>query len=205
MDYLDYARQAEWNGPKSQQSPVDLPTTTATMKVSEQPITINFTGTSPLKKDCQVHGGQFHGTGTLTWQGTTYQFRRVHFHDGSEHLIDGQAHAMEMHFVFEGPNEANLVLARFGEVSPTGFDLIKVLNETATSKDLNQLFTSPSPYFAYVGSLTTPPLSPHVQWLVLTTPISITPASLRQLHVAFPENHRACQPILLGTEITLYQ
>lgn len=67
MDYLDYARQAEWNGPKSQQSPVDLPTTTATMKVSEQPITINFTGTSPLKKDCQVHGDQFHGTGTLTW------------------------------------------------------------------------------------------------------------------------------------------
>ena len=205
MEYLDYAKQASWDGPKSQQSPIDLPTSISSEARSEVPITINFTGTPPLKKDMQVHGDQFYGTGTLTWHGTTYQFQRVHFHDGSEHLIKGKAHAMEMHFVFQGPNGENLVLARFGEVNPAGFDLTKVLAETATSADLNQLFTSPSPYFAYVGSLTTPLLSPNVQWLVLTMPVTITPASLSQLHVTFPENHRVCQPILQETKITLYQ
>jgi carbonic anhydrase len=48
----------------------------------------------------------------------------------------------------------------------------------------------------YTGSLTTPPYTTGVRWIVLTTPIELSPAQITAFRALFPEgNARAVQPL----------
>jgi carbonic anhydrase len=46
------------------------------------------------------------------------------------------------------------------------------------------------PYFEYLGSLTTPPCSENVTWIVAATPQHISNAQIEQFHRAYPMNAR---------------
>jgi carbonic anhydrase len=50
-------------------------------------------------------------------------------------------------------------------------------------------------YFAYAGSLTTPPCSEGVRWNVLRTPIAASPAQIAALREALGSSSRHVQPI----------
>jgi carbonic anhydrase len=118
---------------------------------------------------------------------------------GSEHTVNGKSYAAELHFVhwntslFKSPAEAMpndnglAVLGVFLEIgSETNEELEKVLSQidkiifkgdkTDIAQDLNieKLLPENRSFWTYLGSLTTPPLSESVTWIVFSNPIKCT-------------------------------
>ena len=50
---------------------------------------------------------------TITHEGSTYEFKQMHFHTPSEHLIDGITYPMEMHIVNELVGEQGENVAKY--------------------------------------------------------------------------------------------
>ena len=127
----------------------------------------------------------------LRQNGRTYTLRQFHFHDPSEHHIDGKVYPMEMHLVHQNDNghivvvgvlmtlgEKNLVFSEVGKgvQQHTGHRLPVRGEEVVTNLTINLMNLLPknTHHFSYHGSLTTPPCSEGVQWIVLKTPIEIS-------------------------------
>ena len=50
-------------------------------------------------------------------------------------------------------------------------------------------------YYRYDGSLTTPPCSEGVKWIVLTTPIEMSEAQIAAFKAIIHDNNRPVQPL----------
>ena len=120
-----------------------------------------------------------------------YDLLQFHFHDPSEHTLDGAAYPMEAHLVHQDPETGELVVvAVFLEVGEENSTLAKIwpqIPEPAAETiaiagievDATDLLPRhPDRYYQYRGSLTTPPCTEAVSWIVMETPITL---SARQL------------------------
>lgn len=126
----------------------------------------------------------------ITVEGKRYQFRQFHFHYPSEHEIDGKQYPMEMHLVHKEEGSNNLaVLGIFLEESGTSNEFLqKVLSEipseeaqevtTEVQINLSDYIPPSQVHYTYIGSLTTPPCTVGVDWIIFREPI---PASREQL------------------------
>jgi carbonic anhydrase len=59
--------------------------------------------------------------------------------------------------------------------------------------DPNDLLPQDRRYYTYMGSLTTPPCSEGVQWLVMRQPVSATPEQIEIFSRMYPMNARPLQ------------
>lgn len=136
----------------------------------------------------------------------TFRLLQIHFHEPSEHTIDGIRYPVEMHLVHMNRAKQYIVLgimAKEGHSSET-FDFLesylpiqpgesKVID---TTFDLNQSLPGKLDFYLYPGSLTTPPCSESVDWLVFKEPITISREQISKLKVLMPlDNYRNEQPI----------
>ncbi len=119
---------------------------------------------------------------------------QFHFHwgynayQGSEHTIDGVKYPLEMHFVHEAHFSRALAVVSIlfhlqRDDNPHINELLSILNRTTNTSvfverkiDISRLFPialSPR-FYLYNGSLTTPPCTEGVTWIILarTVPIS---------------------------------
>jgi carbonic anhydrase len=60
--------------------------------------------------------------------------------------------------------------------------------------DINQMLPADKNYFTYMGSLTTPPCSENVLWLVLKNPIYVSEEQVKNFDRMYPMNARPLQP-----------
>jgi carbonic anhydrase len=71
--------------------------------------------------------------------------------------------------------------------------------ETVTDQkaalDLNSLLPKIKHFYHYMGSLTTPPCSEGVHWLVLANPIEASAEQIQQLSQLMGQNARPLQPL----------
>jgi carbonic anhydrase len=116
---------------------------------------------------------------SLDYDGRRYDLVQFHFHTPSEHLLDGVTYPMEMHLVHleHGKPEHLLVvgvLFKEGEPSPLLdkllVDVPSHAGEHADNEvdlDASSVLKRGEGYYHYEGSLTTPPYSESVTWLVL--------------------------------------
>lgn len=143
--------------------------------------------------------------------GQRYDLVQFHFHTPSEHQIKGNAYAMELHLVHE--NQAGElavvgVLIEEGKTHPLLTRIWENLPEAGRSNTDNaninamDLLPNERSYYNYVGSLTTPPCSEGVNWIVLRTPIQADRAQIAQFMEFYQVNARPIQP-LNGREIML--
>ena len=111
---------------------------------------------------------------SLIYNNENYNLFQYHFHLPSEHSILKKKYDMEIHLVHQ-LNEKILVLAFFieiGKISNCPFlDAIQ-MKETASFK-LSKSHIS-SNFHIYQGSLTTPPFSENVSWIIIENPFQIT-------------------------------
>ena len=122
---------------------------------------------------------------SLTFDGREYRLLQFHFHTLSEHTVGGKHGVMEMHIVFMHSATDYAVIGmlyRIGRANPFLAKLISAgLPEQTSSLQstvelgLQQALTNTSQYFTYPGSLTTPPCSPVVTWLVLKEWAELSP------------------------------
>lgn len=144
---------------------------------------------------------------TITYAGKEFHLKQFHFHTPSEHMINGNHMPMEMHLVHQSDDGALAVvgvLIKEGKESNPNFDKI-IANFPAAkgeSKHLtDHVLTLPlhlpkdiSAYH-YTGSLTTPPCSENVQWLVLKETISLSKAQIEAFSTRIGPNNRPVQPL----------
>lgn len=136
--------------------------------------------------------------------GQRYDLVEFHFHQPSEEHINGQTYAMDVQLVHrdaQGHTAVVALLVQRGTAQPVVQQVWDNLplernNEVRAAKTLNPgtLLPSDTAYYTYMGSLTTPPCSEEVLWLVLKQPISLSDYQLSVFNRLYPMNARALQP-----------
>lgn len=118
------------------------------------------------------------GSTTLTVGGRTYQLVQFHFHEPSEHTVDGRSAPMELHFVHAdqgGELTVAGVLMQRGQPNP---EIAKILAALGAGRpvelDPAGLLPAGRDYFGYAGSLTTPPCTEGVRWHLLRGSIELS-------------------------------
>lgn len=141
---------------------------------------------------------------TTKFADKTYLLSQMHFHHSSEHSIDGKLSPMEAHFVHEGPGGKLLVLGVLineGEENPEIAKLWEVApakEGEATAKsavDFAKLVPVHSEFYRYGGSLTTPPCSEIVEWVVFRDPITASKEQIEAFARLYPVNNRPVQSL----------
>jgi carbonic anhydrase len=131
---------------------------------------------------------------------------QLHFHRPSEERIDGKQFDMSVHLVHKDDQGRLAVVALLLDkgsphmVQPAlqrvwgSLPLEKQEENIArTPLDLNELLPSDKRYFTYMGSLTTPPCSEGVQWVVLRQPVVVSPEQIELFARLYPMNARPVQ------------
>ena len=145
-----------------------------------------------------------------------YNLLQFHFHTPSEHTVDGKQYAMEAHFVHQN-KQGNLavigVLINVGAMHQVYQRLLSSLpakkNEEVKleqSLDLYTLLPSDRRFFRYDGSLTTPPFTEGVKWIVIKEPIELAQEQVDKLTKIYPKTARSIQkqnnrPVLFDSTV----
>lgn len=142
---------------------------------------------------------------TLSIGQDSYAFAQFHFHAPAEHMLDRRAYPAELHFVHRNEAGQLAVVGVFIEEGAENSALAALLahaprehgDEFAEHLSVNLMALLPPDraYFAYAGSLTTPPCSEGVRWNVLRTPITASPQQIAALREALGSSSRHTQPV----------
>jgi carbonic anhydrase len=145
------------------------------------------------------------GNNTLTVRGSTYKLIQFHFHHPAEEKLNYKGFAMVAHLVHQNAQGQLAVLAVLfdpGETSPLiqkiwthmPLDVGDRVNLPEGLIDLNETLPKDMRYYQFMGSLTTPPCTEGVLWLVLRQPMTLSPEQLKLFAQLFPNNARPTQP-----------
>ncbi|HZE92032.1 MAG TPA: carbonic anhydrase [Rhizobacter sp.] len=142
---------------------------------------------------------------TIEVMGRSFELVQFDFHRPSEERINGRQFDMVAHLVhkdLEGRLAVVAVLLDRGSVQPVvqavwnNLPLEKGEELAAKSSlDLNALLPSDRAYFTYMGSLTTPPCSEGVLWMVMKNPVSVSPEQISIFSRLYPMNARPVQSV----------
>lgn len=202
MLMLNYTTQSRWpNGFGSQQSPIDLKNVGAVHAGTALDFEMrNAYGlTSEIDDQTTIRDL---GDGAATIFGRQFAFVQVHFHAPAEHLLAGQAKPFEIHLVHQNSIGQLVVVALLVDVGEADATLQQIIDqyEPGQTKPVHiQLgkWVAEQPIgFHYLGSLTTPPLTEGVEWLVITNPtVTISSRQLAWFKAHFQPNNRQVQPL----------
>ncbi len=191
-------------GSGKQQAPIDI---TESTKADLPPLEFNY---SPIPLIIENNGLSVQITaekaGSLKIGDNAYQILQFHSHTPSEEAINGKRTDMVIHLVHQNIQGQLAVVALLLNVGDTPNPLIETLVQAMPKTpgepqqhdiqiDINQLLPKDKNYYSFEGSLTTPPCSEGVKWVVLKQPISISAAQLAQYQAVHPENIRPLQPL----------
>lgn len=139
----------------------------------------------------------------MTLDDERFELLQAHFHHPSEHAIDGKRFAMEMHFVHRkeaGALAVVGVMLREGVKNPQIAKLwsavpkkIGKAHEATVAFDPNAFLPEDRVHFQYDGSLTTPPCTEGVTWLVLRESIEASQKQVAAFRAIEGENARSLQ------------
>ena len=186
----------------TRQSPIDL---RDGMKVDLEQIAFDYKPSSFNVTD-NGHTVQVNvGSGNyITLQNRTFELVQFHFHRPSEERINGKSFEMVVHLEHkdaDGKLAVVSVLLERGKAQPMVQTVWNNLplekhDTVAPSIVLNPADVLPSrrDYFTYMGSLTKPPCSEGVLWLVMKEPVQASPAQMALFARLYPFNARPVQP-----------
>lgn len=148
----------------------------------------------------------------MTFLGKEYELVQFHWHTPSEHTVNGQPAAMEVHLVHATPDSfkrlavlgilitegaENPTMAKvWGQIPemPKEDEPVKVV-KSKIELNAADLIPRNTLYYNYDGSLTTPPCTQGVQWILLKDSITASRAQIEKFRGMFKENARPVQPI----------
>ena len=135
--------------------------------------------------------------------GKRYDLVQFHFHRPSEERIDGRQFEMSVHLVHKDDMGKLAVVGILVEKGQPQVAVQKVWNNLPLEKgeeaaarvplNLDELLPADRRYFTYMGSLTTPPCSEDVRWVVMRQPVSMSPDQIELFARMYPMNARPVQ------------
>jgi carbonic anhydrase len=148
----------------------------------------------------------YQGGDELTIGHDIYALVQYHFHNPSEHTLKGKHYPMEMHLVHKAESGKLAVVGVFieegaynGAFEPIWRNLPKQKGvEThypSVHVDVDKLLPMTRASYRYDGSLTTPPCSEGVRWIVMTTPIQLSAQQISAFTTIIHDNNRPTQPL----------
>jgi len=184
------------------QSPIDI---RDGFRVDLEPITFTYRP-SQFRVVDNGHTIQVVVSGSsISLLGRSYELAQFHFHRPSEERIGGKASEMVAHLVHKAEDGKLAVLAVLLEKGAENPVIQTIWNNLPLEK--NEYVTPPGltidvagilpgdrSYYTYMGSLTTPPCTEGVLWLVLKQPQQISPEQLAIFSRLYRNNARPVQP-----------
>lgn len=210
----DYTGQEEWG----MLSPDFAACRTGT---AQSPISVSFT--QPTKKPApefhyrrtkahvtfQHHAirADMENGSSLLWNGETYRLTSIAFHTPSEHTIGDVFYPVEIQLLHRSAQGKQLIVAVFakpGEENAAMHSLLSPLPEKGgaggeSALDPSSLLPTGRGYYAYTGSLTTPPCTEDVAWILFKQPVAISEAQLGVIAGRTGRNARLTQPLYMRT------
>lgn len=187
---------------------------------NQSPVNIDATIDAPLKtlkgiqkmpaKDIVNNGhtiqANFKEGNMLLLDDTPFQMKQVHFHTPSENTIKGKSYPLEAHFVHADKKGSLAVIAVMYKEGKTNIGLEKLWSQMPkeagvpvplnTKVAASELMPENRDYYRFSGSLTTPPCTEGVRWLVLKTPMTVSKEQITAFEeVLKHHNNRPVQPL----------
>ncbi|WP_157979409.1 carbonic anhydrase [Rhodoferax ferrireducens] len=188
----------------------------------QSPINIEETGTlqgpaEPLRFNYQPSSGSvvnnghtiqvdLYGDNSLTVRDSTYKLVQFHFHHPSEEQVNYRGFAMVAHLVHKNaegqlavvavlldPGVANALVNKVWTYMP--LDAGDRVRMPTGLIDMNELLPKDQRYYQFMGSLTTPPCTEGVLWLVLKQPTPVSREQIKLFSQLFPLNARPVQAV----------
>lgn len=143
---------------------------------------------------------------SIVVNGRRYELVQFHFHKPSEERLNGRVFDMVVHLVHrdaEGHLAVVAVLLQRGDapqpqVQAVWNALPLERGDSLASPvpiDLPALLPQDPRYLTYMGSLTTPPCTEGVLWLVMKQPVTVSSAQIDIFARLYPMNARPVQPL----------
>ncbi len=187
------------------QSPVDL---SRIVEAEQPPVTFHYDRT-PLTVTNNGHSVQVdYAPGSYIEVGDhRFELKQFHFHSPSEHEVDGHPYPMEGHLVHADEDGNLAVIGVFYEEGRANAAIESVWNhmpakagqnEKAPDETVNAAALLPEDrsFYRYSGSLTTPPCSEGVTWMVMKQPVQVSHEEVAQFHgIMGVDNNRPVQPL----------
>lgn len=185
------------------QSPVDVITKGA--KTAKNMLAVNY---SAALKDVVNNGhtlqvGADQGN-SITFNGVKYNLIQFHFHTPSENHIDGKEFPFEAHFVHKSDKGELLVMAVMFNEGAANAELESIIKSFPNEQNKpvayngfqpSKLLPKMKSYYTFAGSLTTPPCSEGVTWVVLKDAMTASAAQIKAFNNVMGNNDRGLQPL----------
>lgn len=200
--------------PGTSQSPIDL-REDRTRFVEELPALrvgyplradVTLVNTGSPDEEATIRADVPAGSAYVTLRGVRYDLLQFHWHTPSEHELEGRRAPLEMHFVHRAADGSLLVVGALMtegrapnlRLAPVFRSLPATSGATAAvpGVPLAGLLPRDRSSYRYEGSLTTPPFTEGVRWIVLERPIRVSERQIEAFQEIFEEgNSREVQPL----------
>ena len=141
---------------------------------------------------------------SLQIDNTEYELIQYHFHAHSEHTNNGEAAPMEMHLVHRNADGGLAVVgvwlksgAENAAFAPVFDNLPTIEGEpeavAGAAVNADELLPAERAYHRYNGSLTTPPCTENVKWVMLGNSVELSEAQISAYTGIFNNNFRPTQ------------
>ncbi len=196
-----------WEGDHQRHSPIDIASFVSDPKlpaldvsaVGAAPVALCNTGHT-LEQEWPEHR-------TVGYDGREWEVLQFHFHTYSEHQFAGAHADLEMHVVCRSAEELLVVSVMF-DAGAAENPFLAPLTSAPPAKSSDPRLESEelldlgafleglgAHYYTYPGSLTTPPASGIVTWVVLDRHASLSDAQLAAFRTVLGNNFRPVQPL----------
>lgn len=192
-------------GKGKNQSPIDI----SSMIESElPPISFSYkSGSLDVINNGHSIMESFAPGNSITLDDHTYELKQIHWHTPSENHVNGQAFPMEAHLV-HADKQGNLAvigimytdgrenssIANIWNNMPAKIDAVN--KDDSITVNPEDMLPPNRDYYLFNGSLTTPPCSEGVRWMVMKNPIEASAEQIKQFHSIFQvDTNRPVQPI----------
>ncbi len=193
----------------TQQSPIDLQPRKAE-HVNQKDFQINYqpTAVNVINNGHTIQAVSSEAADTVTFKGNSYKLAQFHFHTPSEHTITRKSYPMEVHMVNTDDKGNITVVGVFIKRGAENKALAPIFSKLPAKPlpagqnagepvqvDLMALLPRDQKAMVYSGSLTTPPCSENVNWVVMERPIEMSKTQIAAFKKVFHDNHRPVQKL----------
>ncbi len=144
---------------------------------------------------------------TISLEGKNYRLVQFHVHTPSENTWHGRQFPLEVHFVHQSDDGEVAVIGVWANEGDANQTIAKIISHLPNEQNKEiaiqgeginpaDLLPTKRDYYRFDGSLTTPPCSEGLKWILMSNPITVSAGEVIQLRTAIGgPNARPIQPL----------